>query len=71
MYEIRNIVVVAAVIILVLRLISKCGHQSPSGPSEKCPRTSNAFANCSIMCDNDGCSNSSLTGSGGSQRGRI
>lgn len=45
-------------------------HQSPSGPSTKCPLTSNAEASCRIMCAKDGCSNSSALGSGGSHRGR-
>lgn len=44
-------------------------HQSPSGPSTKCPLTSNAEANCRIMCAKDGCSNSSALGRGGSHRG--
>lgn len=45
-------------------------HQSPSGPSTKCPLTSNADASCKMMCARDGCSSSSAAGRGGSHRGR-
>lgn len=49
----------------------KIDHQSHSGPSAKCPRTSSAVASWNTICDNVGCSNNSVDGKGGSHRGLI
>lgn len=56
-------------IVCIAGIIENFLDQSPSGPSEKWPRTSKWDANWSIMCANDGCSKSSAAGNGGSHRG--